>query len=247
LTIPNKPGTLILMRYTLRLLTIQQFIRAAKAICVAEFVRQKEIPDSQEISIGLWVGDDLTPNRIDEVKRIINKWNRTKGKNFSNDKLSIIDECPFCYSEITYENYRLELDNLIIQCPGKNIEIKCPFTNRNGLPIYINDDQVYSKTPTLLLGTVDKFAQVVWKPESNRLFGLQDDLSNPELIIQDEFHLISGPLGSIVGSYETLINGIISLSYRPPKIIASTATISNAEKHVHTIFQRDHEIFPHLD
>ena len=88
------------------------------------------------------------------------------------------------------------------------IEI-APFSYPGQLPVYVIDDDVYEVRPTLVIGTVDKFALLAWRPQARSLFGLDEEgqrtLSPPGLIIQDELHLISGPLGSMVGLYEAVI------------------------------------------
>ena len=90
-----------------------------------------------------------------------------------------------------------------IHCPDK----KCDFND--ALPVSVVDQEIYSDAPSLVIGTVDKFAMLAWKPEARAIFGIGMDgtktMSPPALIIQDELHLITGPLGSMVGLYEGVI------------------------------------------
>ena len=61
------------MRYTLRLLTRQQFERAARMICALELLRwhHPERLDDDPIDIGIWVGNESSPNRYDEARDIV--------------------------------------------------------------------------------------------------------------------------------------------------------------------------------
>ncbi|MDQ3670746.1 MAG: helicase, partial [Actinomycetota bacterium] len=131
-------------------------------------------------------------------------------------------------------------------CPDQ----ACEFTD--GLPILVVDEDIYDSPPTLVIGTVDKFAMLAWRPEARSLFGLgtagQRVLSPPNLIIQDELHLISGPLGSILGLYETLIDELCTDRRGPvarSKIVGSTATIRRSEQQIRDLYARtDAVLFP---
>ena len=124
----------------------------------------------------------------------------------------------------------------------------CDFSSGEGLPLAVVDEQIYSSPPTLLIGTVDKFAMLAFQPSARHLFGIDTPYPPPELIIQDELHLISGPLGSMVGHYETIINALCINEREgkriPAKIVASTATISRAESQVKGLYGRSAFLFP---
>jgi ATP-dependent helicase YprA (DUF1998 family) len=116
----------------------------------------------------------------------------------------------------------------------------CEF--RESLPVHVVDEMIYEAHPTLIIATVDKFAQIAWRDQVASLFN-QDEGNGappPELIVQDELHLISGPLGSLTGLYETAIDEIADR----PKIIASTATIRRAREQGLRLFNRQVQQFP---
>lgn len=126
------------------------------------------------------------------------------------------------------------------QCP----QAGCRF-HSSEIPVMVIDEEIYKNPPTLLIGTVDKFAMMTWKEEVNKFFGADEQHRGPELIIQDELHLISGPLGSIVGLYETAIDYICNnYGHVKPKIIASTATIRRAKSQCAALYNRDTRQFP---
>lgn len=231
----NGDGVTVIMRYTLRLLTTQQFERASALICACEFLRNKYSITGCEISIGLWVGMDLTPNTLMRAKENIE---RIKDGEFVHRENPIqIFHCPFCGKDIDIGDYRIET----------TMKIKCPNTDcnfHNGLPIYLIDEDIYNKKPTLLLSTIDKFARIVWEEKTAAIFGSDGDTEPPELIIQDELHLISGPLGSISGLYEMAIDELCTKNEVRPKIIASTATVRNAKRQIKSLYNRDSFQFP---
>lgn len=247
---PKNAGTAIIMRYTLRLLTAQQFQRASALIICMDYLRKTKYMDldlgSEPISIGLWVGRSLSPNTRQDA---LQKLSKLRTDRFANNPFQVLN-CPWCGCEM---NNREKLGYTETRLPGvptRTVELHCPDQNcfwgnhKESLPITVIDEDIYSSPPTLLLGTVDKFAQVAWKDEVGQLFGIGTPNSSPELIIQDELHLISGPLGTIVGLYEMVIDRLCSQDGVPPKVIASTATIRNAEEQCKALFKRQSFEFP---
>lgn len=233
-------GVTAIMRYTLRLLTLQQFQRASMLICACELIRRRniEILGTEEISIGLWVGE-LTENRLEKQKEKIKAYKESEGK--SRDRVKnpcLINECPWCKQKIKPIQYSTaKVDRIEIQCG------KCEF--EGPLPLYLVDDEIYTYKPTLLLSTVDKYARIPWEPKVRELFGLDNnEILPPELIVQDELHLIAGPLGTIDGLYEIILDEFFTKDQIKPKIIASTATIRNAESQVNALYNRKSSIFP---
>ena len=243
-------GTAILMRYTLRLLTAQQYERASAMICACEVIR-KEHPENfgeSRITIGLWVGGGTTPNSMQEAVKAYEKL--YNGQSRINPFVML--KCPWCgaqmgvvekgknqYATPGYKKRGGRKKEFVFQCAN----IECDFSKSDStLPLSVIDEDIYENPPTLLLGTVDKFAMLPYRPEAQKIFGIDDGnrVGSPDLIIQDELHLISGPLGSMVGHYETLIHELCAINENSgvyyPKIIASTATISKAKEQCHALY-----------
>jgi Helicase conserved C-terminal domain len=300
----GRAGVAVLMRYTLRLLTAQQFQRAATLICAAEQIRRDAVlaqlvggvinPWGDEpFRIGLWVGSKVTPNWYDQAKEALDAMrNRYAGAGASNP-IQVL-ACPWCGREIE-PGQDAECDNtrrrVIVWCGDP--DGLCPFSRKQsaewgeGLPVVTVDEEVFRLVPSLVIGTVDKFAQLPLRGQTGLLFGMTRSwcerhgyrhpdlmakteckdgghpkrgslpgtkpqscglLRPPDLIIQDELHLISGALGTMVGLYETAVDRMTSWTMGGipvrPKIVASTATVRRAKGQVHSLFNRDLSIFP---
>lgn len=241
-------GTMIMMRYTLRLLTAQQFQRACTLICALEKLRREssDVLGEEEISIGLWVGGASTPNTVEDAKRAYERFRNEPSASCPSPVLS----CPWCGTRmISNEENRSKNYALKIKSRPKRVQLHCneetcPFNFRSWLPIKIVDDDIYEEPPTLLFGTVDKFAQMPRKKGVSNIFGLGDKGGGPVLIIQDELHLISGALGTMVALYETAVDYLCSHSGKKPKIIASTATVRRAGEQCLNLFGRQSRQFP---
>ena len=279
-------GTTVLMRYTLRLLTIQQFQRALTLVCACEVLRMEDVAKwgEERFTIGLWVGQSVTPNTFEDSEKALD-WLKKEQRVYGGSPYQIL-YCPWCGENITplYYVADRDLQRTLIKCPAGD----CPFGARNselGLPALVVDREIYSEPPSLVLATVDKFAQMAWNGRIRALFGRVDrrcprhgyivegdehpashrgsaglpaavvqkltlPLAPPDLIIQDELHLISGPLGSLVGIYEPVIDGMSTRTSVDgqvrPKIVASTATVKRAQSQIRALFDRDADIFPPL-
>ena len=262
-------GVNAIMRYTLRLLTAQQFERASRLIVSLEFMRrqlersQQNDLGAEEISIGLWIGSS-TEYTINGAKKTLNEMREANSVSSAKKKNKFqVLNCPWCgcslipkkedlhsarkwgYNPIFTSTKKSEYN---LCCVNENCEFYGAYNFKNGLPIFVVDETVYRKRPSLLFGTVDKFAQAPLKGEVQNLFGSDDvkKYRRPDLVIQDELHLISGPLGSIVGLYETGFDYIFGKDSNNlgPKYIASTATIKNANDQVKNIFNRKVVQFP---
>lgn len=234
-------GVTVFMRYTLRLLTSQQFDRASSLICALESMRRRlpELLGQREFRIGLWVGGDASPNTRKEAAENQRKYvDKNEGSNpFP------VRKCPWCGSSLE-ENRRASYSRnrrtkkILYICPNDD----CEFSKGEGLPLDVVDEEVYAKPPSLLVGTIDKFAMLPYRQEAFCLFGIVDGERRlpPKLIIQDELHLISGPLGSMAGHYETLISALCEREVNGeivlPKIVASTATVSRAKEQCNQLY-----------
>jgi hypothetical protein len=255
---PSDAGTDTLMRYTLRLLTAQQFLRAASLVCVLEDIRSRNedsLGDSP-FGIGIWLGGSSTPNNWKQAVDILGKLRR----NAHEQNRFLLLRCPWCGTQMgTKPKGRGGQDVIGYEQVGQKVALRCVdsecrYSGRRGLPVHVVDQDIYEVRPSIVIGTVDKFAMLAWRPLARRIFGFGNDqdereVSPPGLIIQDELHLISGPLGSMVGLYEPIIDDLCT-DHRvdppiPPKIIASTATIRRYEDQIRGIFGRENvALFP---
>lgn len=258
-------GTAVMMRYTLRLLTAQQFTRASTLICACEFIRSDATSrrpqygryslGNERITIGLWIGGSHTPNRNNEAQECLKKLLDAKGGNLRYEKETYnkfqVLKCPWCGTKLVKEVRDQKLIGQWGYAMRNNahFELRCPqescfFNSVGSLPVQVVDEELYTNPPSLLFGTVDKFAMLPWKPDIGAFFGVGSKNRAPELIIQDELHLISGPLGTMVGLYETAIDKLCSEKGIATKIIASTATIRRAGEQCAALYDRDVTQFP---
>ena len=276
----ERDGTNVLMRYTLRMLTTQQFQRAASLICAMEFLRRNpahqkegEIP-GKRFSLGLWVGGDGSPNKIADAN--------AKLAQFRNGGLEgnplVLTECPWCRSEIgRFDGPKPAMRRVIRDGqwnsmrvrgidthPAEGPRLLCPDSScsfgqelpSEWLPVEVIDERIYANPPSLIIATADKLAMISYRPAAGALFGKyfvgnisQQRAWPPALIIQDELHLISGPLGTMYALYEGVIERLCSVrsgeTWIKPKIIASTATIRGASDQVMALYARpETQLFP---
>jgi hypothetical protein len=246
-------GTTVLMRYTLRLLTSQQFERCATLISVLETMR-KQRPElclgDDPISLGLWVGALTTPNQLN------NESEKFPGARQLFEERVLHDlkpenpfqllKCPCCGTRIVPErhsprnHYGLKVDQYEFRmfCPDENCEL------HEHIPVSVVDDDLYQRSPTILIGTIDKFARMAWDARSRVFLGMGTDNLPPSLVIQDELHLITGPLGTIAGTYEAAIYTVIKRGGIEPKYLAATATIQRASEQSTALYARDSCVFP---
>jgi hypothetical protein len=291
----GEEGVAVIMRYTLRLLTLQQFQRATALICACEILRREDKQSAwgaTPFRLGLWVGQRTTPNTTEQSEessrqdRGLYQRGSAIGGVGSPRQLT---NCPWCGSpidagrDIKIEPFAKGRGRTFIYC-GDPLG-RCPFSRKNspeGLPVLVVDEEIYRCLPALLIATVDKFAQMPWNGATQMLFGKVDkkcsrhgfhcpDLDDkdlhravgsfpaarsvahcplrpPDLIIQDELHLISGPLGTLVALYESVVDRLstweVDGKQVRPKVVAATATIRRAAQQVHALFMRRVNVFP---
>jgi hypothetical protein len=206
--------------------------------------RENDLGD-RGFSIGLWVGQGATPNTLVEARKSLR--DIADGKELNEKNPVQLTQCPWCGQDLNETHYS------VTKGPEERLKIACGNSScdfRDGLPAYLVDQDIYRVRPELVLGTVDKFAQMAWREDVRKLFARDGIGIPPSLIIQDELHLISGPLGSIVGLYEAAIDAACGrltsegLIKGRPKIIASTATIRRADRQIRAVFNRRAEQFP---
>jgi hypothetical protein len=280
-------GVAVIMRYTLRLLTLDQLARAAGVVCALELMRLdpsnvdekgRRLLGDWPIEIGLWVGSDASPNKLgkrgaaDQTTAV----GRVRRYKTGQDKRAPapLKACPWCGTAFNPQSFACVPSetaprNMEIRC----INTTCDFTRDRPLPILTVDEPIYRRLPAFLIATVDKFASLPWIGETGAFFGHVDrfepglgffgaaepgqgrpldngwKLDPPDLIIQDELHLISGPLGTVAGLYEATIDQLATRTIGSqrvrPKIVASTATVRRAEAQIRALFDRHStSIFP---
>jgi ribosomal protein L24E len=289
-------GLAVIMRYTLRLLTLQQFQRATALICAMEKLRRDALVQGDEslgrepFVIGLWVGNKVTPGTTEESHYAIQAL-RDSGKNKAGHTSPLqLTSCPWCGSTIDPgKDVIVDKDRgkTVVYCGDK--KSSCTFSRGRssnspypGIPVLTVDEEIYHRPPTMMIATVDKFAMMAWRGQVRTLFGrvsqecerhglLWPDcdctgvhtvsknspavkvkniapIRPPDLIIQDEFHLISGPLGTMVGLYESAVDELSGWTLDgktvKPKIVASTATVRKAKEQVNNVFMRRVSVFP---
>ena len=271
-------GVTVLLRYTLRLLTMQQRDRILKLVIAMEMQRARhpELWGNERISIGFWVGGGVTPNRFSEYNEV-NHWEKAQ---FENKIYKQILKCPFCGKELDKSDFTIIKKAKTVQINCSNPDCVFHKSKETTMPVYVVDEEIYAKCPTIVISTVDKFARLPWTEETGLLFGktnkhcercgyiaigsdrhpekshesdryyklpkaqLNDckPFYPPELIIQDELHLITGPLGTIYGGFETVVEDMCCVEKDGkkirPKYIVSTATIKNAEYQIRSLYGR---------
>ena len=282
-SIYNKDGGVtVILRYTLRLLTTQQRDRLTRMIIAAEIIRREYLSQNatygaEPFSIGFYVGSGVTSNKFSDFKNTDDDQEKCKRaiRQLNRQLLA----CPYCGKPLKEENFYFNSDreSIDIYCSDENCYFFKNKDNRIPIPVYLVDEQIYRKCPSVVIATVDKFARLPWDEKCNTLFGRVDRNCHrhgyiaigqeheewhnkkndipasetiqikpfypPELIIQDELHLITGPLGTIYGAYEAAIEELCAITRDGkkllPKYVVSTATIKNAAEQIRCLYGRN--------
>ena len=296
--VDGRDGVAVLMRYTLRLLTAQQFQRAATLMCAAELLRRHRARTDGRYGgtpfrLGMWVGGSVSPNKARDAERFVEDA-RLGGYQGGQATPMQLTDCPWCGREIVAETdcrYDSRLARFLVFCGNAE---ECRFTERHtggeGIPVVTVDEEIYRLVPSFVIATIDKFAQLPWNGATTTLFGQVESrcerhgyrnadldqshrshwverdshqrlgehpaaktvpamrLRPPDLIVQDEMHLVTGPLGTMAGLYEAAVDRLATWNYGGqavrPKIVASTATIRRARQQTWSVFWRGLRVFP---
>ena len=296
--VDGRDGVAVLMRYTLRLLTTQQFQRAATLMCAAELLRQRRAKSDERYAgapfrLGMWVGGSVSPNQARDAEKFAEDAKLGGYRSGPATPLQLTD-CPWCGRELDVTadvSYDAGLARFLVYCGDAK---ECSFTQRHapgeGIPVITVDEEIYRLVPSFVIATIDKFAQLPWNGATSTLFGRVESrcerhgyrnpdldrfhrshweerdshqpvgllpaaktvesmrLRPPDLIIQDEMHLVTGPLGTMAGLYETAIDRLAAWDYQGqpvrPKVVASTATIRRARQQTWSVFWRELRVFP---
>ena len=263
-------GVTSILRYPLRLLSVQQVQRLANVLAKAEIIRRvdNEISDTECFSLGYFVGDNNTPNEMSAKE-----YTRYREMNQAQrDEHRVLDVCPFCGKQTVHIRADKHLGRLVHFCDNPECQ------SGGDLPLYIVDSEIYRYLPSAIISTVDKLAIVGCNANFRNILNggnykcpihgytskkkciektcqleVQDfeaiDMYDPAptLFIQDELHLIRESLGTYASHYESFLKYYIkniSRSKRDVKIIGATATISSYREQVYHLYGRNPIRFP---
>lgn len=260
-------GVTALMRFPLRLLSLQQMQRVIETVATANTIREADSTFKGEpFTVGFLVGRNVTPNKLEEdrIRELLDQlrlpfaqrseWAR---------RLRLVTECPYCHKASV--DIRPKDGRLFHYCTSRQCS--------KILPLLIIDDEIYRYLPTVLVGTIDKLALIGQNVRWRQLLGYVDTYCSlhgyssggkcmvyqcngstrpvqlldpaPALEIQDELHLLRENLGVLASHYETVAHAITrKYGIAPMKVVASTATIQDHERHSRALYARDSRQFP---
>lgn len=265
----KKCGVTAILKYPLRLLSVQQVQRVSDILAIAEIIRREKIGEGSPFSLGYYVGEGNTPN-------IIGKDLQKTLKNLTQDSIDnnyrLIDICPFCGKESVHVIYDAEINSLRHVCVNQGC------ASFGIIPLYMVDNDIYRYLPSVIISTVDKMTTIGFNsnfhnilcgaefecpqhgftsknkclvmdcqygPDEFKRINMKDPA--PTLMIQDELHLIKESLGTYDSHYETLIEYFIknlSGCNRGIKVIGATATISAYAEQAKNLYWKNAIRFP---
>jgi hypothetical protein len=254
-------GTGIITRYTLRFLTADQFARTACLGCALEKVRYLSdgFLGDEPFRVGIYAGNAVSYASYSDAQTAL----RALEESPAEPHHFHISECPNCGTsllpaKVTFDENDNPQGFGIKTVAGSKIEYvcqnsKCLFSGDLKIPVTAIDEEIYEDPPSFLLGVIDKFAMVPLTELAGNIFGRRKGsyVVPPTLIIQDEVHLISGPLGTVAAIYEAGFDTLIrtyqkrlGLPATGPKYIASSATVRDSERQIERLTGRPSAIFP---
>lgn len=268
----KKAGVSVFVKFPLRMLSAQQLQRITDVLFSAENIRLSEMgSDSDPFSVGYYVGDGNTPNKLVDKYRGRDVLSQIDANPELGKKWQMIQFCPFCGN-----------NSISIRTDRKRIRMM-HFCETEGcvgeLPIYISDAEIYRYLPTVVVSTIDKMVTMGIQPNFRNIIGkvqyrcrthgfaptnwcIEDSCSErdkldefshdygmgPSLLIQDEIHLLKEAFGTLDSHYETGLDQLViesTESRRNLKVICSSATVSkDYETEIGQIYQRDVIKFP---
>ena len=199
------------MRYTLRLLTLDQLSRAAGVVCALELMRTGEdfldkrgrkMLGEWPIEIGLWVGSDASPNRLGGTGDTGDDTAVTRVRKYKAAK-----EKPRRHLKPVHGAGRNSTRIPSSACQTIRVRPICRYAastrlailhGGRPLPILTVDQPIYRRLPAFLIATVDKFAALPWVGESGAFFGNVDRHENKDFTVRargaDNLSIMAGSL-----------------------------------------------------
>ncbi|GHJ11267.1 hypothetical protein TPA0907_56340 [Micromonospora humidisoli] len=256
-------GVNVWARFPLRLLSAQQTHRFTQAVLAAEVLRRRDprISSGDAFGVGFFVGGTNTPNRIYPAGNRFSRGLDPHSPALAN-RCRILETCPICGGVVTvrFDEYTWTMQHV---CTNTACSLA------GVLPVWVIDDDIYRRAPSVLVGTVDKLAQMGHADQFKILFGrvhsrcprhgytaspswcavhgcgegrvpVGDGFGNLRCEITDELHLLDESLGALDGMYETLLQQIGERLGNPPlHIIGATATLEGYREQVRHLYRRD--------
>lgn len=266
-------GSQVWARFPLRLLALQQTERFAEVVLLAELARRAhpKLAAADPFGVGFYVGSGNTPNKLYGEDSAFGGGRNPEDPDLA-EACRVLEFCPVCDADGTGNKLDVVFDR-----PRWTMEHVCTNASckmHGALPVWTIDDDIYRHAPTVLVGTVDKLAQMAQAREFAVLLGrahsrcpahgytadaswcavfgcktprapLPVGFTGIRMEIADELHLLDESLGALDGMYETLLQHInAALGNRHMAIVAATATLEGYDNQVKHLYQREARRFP---